>query len=39
MNASDQKPIPGGKTVKVIFEDGIAWVKLNRPEKRNAMEC
>lgn len=37
MNASDQKPIPGGKTVKVIFEDGIAWVKLNRPEKRNAM--
>jgi trans-feruloyl-CoA hydratase/vanillin synthase len=31
------KPIPGGDTVKVEFEDGIAWVKLNRPEKRNAM--
>jgi len=24
-------------TVKVTFEDGIAWVVLNRPEKRNAM--
>lgn len=23
--------------VKVEFEDGIAWVMLNRPEKRNAM--
>ena len=30
-------PIPGGKTVRVEFEDGIAWVRLNRPEKRNAM--
>ncbi len=28
---------PGGKNVKVEFEDGIAWVILNRPEKRNAM--
>ncbi len=27
----------GGKTVLVEFEDGIAWVTLNRPEKRNAM--
>jgi len=26
-----------GKNVLVEFEDGIAWVKLNRPEKRNAM--
>jgi feruloyl-CoA hydratase/lyase len=28
---------PGGKTVLVEFEDGIAWVYFNRPEKRNAM--
>jgi trans-feruloyl-CoA hydratase/vanillin synthase len=25
------------KTVRVEFEDGIAWVFLNRPDKRNAM--
>ncbi len=25
------------KTVKVEIEDGLAWVILNRPEKRNAM--
>ena len=30
-------PVPGGENVKVEFEDGIAWVKLNRPHKRNAM--
>ena len=24
-------------TVKIEFEDGIAWVILNRPDKRNAM--
>jgi feruloyl-CoA hydratase/lyase len=24
-------------TVKIEFEDGIAWVMLNRPDKRNAM--
>jgi trans-feruloyl-CoA hydratase/vanillin synthase len=30
-------PIPGGNTVLVEFEDGIAWVTMNRPEKRNAM--
>jgi len=27
----------GGRTVLVEFEEGIAWVSLNRPEKRNAM--
>ncbi|HVY80094.1 MAG TPA: p-hydroxycinnamoyl CoA hydratase/lyase [Steroidobacteraceae bacterium] len=29
--------IPGGKNVAVELTDGIAWVRLNRPEKRNAM--
>ena len=28
---------PWGKTVRVEFDDGIAWVTMNRPEKRNAM--
>jgi trans-feruloyl-CoA hydratase/vanillin synthase len=28
---------PWGKNVLVEFEDGIAWVTMNRPEKRNAM--
>ena len=28
---------PWGNTVLVSFEDGIAWVTMNRPEKRNAM--
>lgn len=28
---------PWGKNVLVSFEDGIAWVTMNRPEKRNAM--
>src|ERR1700761_869539 len=27
----------GGNTVLVEFDEGIAWVTLNRPEKRNAM--
>ena len=30
-------PEPWGKNVLVEFENGIAWVSLNRPEKRNAM--
>ena len=40
MNATSSTEVreaPGGQDVKVEFEDGIAWVKLNRPEKRNAM--
>lgn len=28
---------PRFENVSVAFENGIAWVKLNRPEKRNAM--
>lgn len=27
----------GGENVRVEFEDGIAWVIMNRPHKRNAM--
>lgn len=33
----DPQPVPGGKNVLVEFNDRIAWVVLNRPEKRNAM--
>lgn len=29
--------VPGGDNVAVELADGIAWVRLNRPEKRNAM--
>jgi feruloyl-CoA hydratase/lyase len=35
--ARSSAPIPGGNTVLVEFDDGIAWVTMNRPEKRNAM--
>lgn len=28
---------PWGQLVQVEFEDGIAWVSLNRPEKKNAI--
>jgi trans-feruloyl-CoA hydratase/vanillin synthase len=31
--------VPGGKNVLVEFEDQIAWVTLNRPEKRNCMSA
>jgi feruloyl-CoA hydratase/lyase len=32
-----RKKDPWGKLVRVEFDDGIAWVTLNRPDKRNAM--
>ena len=32
-----EAPVPGGKTVLVSIENKIAWVSLNRPEKRNAI--
>ena len=32
-----EQALPKWENVKVEFEDGIAWVTLNRPEKRNAM--
>ena len=31
-----KRSAPWGRDVKVEFEDGIAWVIFNRPEKRNA---
>ena len=33
------KPEPWGKNVLVDFEDQIAWVTMNRPEKRNAISA
>jgi feruloyl-CoA hydratase/lyase len=32
-----ERPIPGGNTVLVEIDEGIAWVTMNRPEKRNAI--
>jgi trans-feruloyl-CoA hydratase/vanillin synthase len=37
--STQKKKEPWGKTVLVEFEDGIAWVSMNRPEKRNAMSA
>ena len=34
---ANAKGVPGGDNVLVEFDNGIAWVTLNRPEKRNAM--
>ena len=34
---SEDSRLPGGNTVKVELENGIAWVMMNRPEKRNAI--
>jgi trans-feruloyl-CoA hydratase/vanillin synthase len=31
------KPVPGGNTVLVEFDNGIAWVTMNRPDKHNAI--
>ena len=31
------RAVPGGKTVLVEFDNGIAWVTMNRPDKRNAV--
>ena len=38
-NPADDKdrPMPGGDTVLVDIKDQIAWVTMNRPEKRNAI--
>ena len=33
----EDAPLPGGKTVLVELEKGVAWVTMNRPEKRNAI--
>ncbi|GAB2738664.1 p-hydroxycinnamoyl CoA hydratase/lyase [Amycolatopsis magusensis] len=33
----DSAETPWGRNVLVEFDEGIAWVTLNRPEKRNAM--
>ena len=35
--AATTTPVPGGKTVLVEFDNGIAWVTMNRPDKRNAV--
>ncbi len=37
IEAGADRPVPGGTNVRVAFEDGIGWVTLNRPEKRNAI--
>lgn len=34
---AENTPEPWGNDVLVDFDDGIAWVTLNRPDKRNAM--
>src|SRR5690606_30084228 len=36
-NSMSEAKEPWGNLVLVEFDDGIAWVTMNRPEKRNAM--
>ena len=35
--SSNAAPLPGGNTVLVEIADGVAWVTMNRPRKRNAI--
>jgi trans-feruloyl-CoA hydratase/vanillin synthase len=37
MMTDSERHEPWGNSVLVEFEDGIAWVAMNRPDKRNAM--
>ena len=37
LSAPDAEGDPSGTVVGVSFEDGIAWVTMNRPGKRNAI--
>ena len=34
---ANEAETPGGQFVRVEFDEGIAWVAINRPEKRNAI--
>ena len=36
-HATTKAAVPGGETVLVEFQDGIAWVTMNRPDKRNCI--
>jgi trans-feruloyl-CoA hydratase/vanillin synthase len=36
-HANTKAAVPGGKTVLVEFQDGIAWVTMNRPDKHNCI--